>query len=170
MADQCTQHLMREHRAAEEVIAVLDSLQEGTQQHALWSEAQREPYLRIRRLLTVEFPLHVRKEEEVLFPALEGALPVHEGPLNVLRSEHRSLRTLAEKICEVGDLLAGGSPPAHAAQEFVALARSCCRLLRDHLYKEDRVMYPMVARLLSPERDAEILQEMLALEKPAPIR
>jgi hemerythrin-like domain-containing protein len=38
------------------------------------------------------------------------------------------------------------------------------RLIQDHLYKENRVLFPMVARFLSPERDAALLERMRAID------
>jgi iron-sulfur cluster repair protein YtfE (RIC family) len=77
--------------------------------------------------------LHVRKEEQVLFPFLERHYPRDSGPLAVLHDEHESL-----------------------------CAKMNPQLLRDHIRKEDTLLFPIVARLLSPEDDARLLRELEA--------
>jgi len=37
--------------------------------------------------------------------------------------------------------------------------------LRDYIYKEGMILFPMVARFLSPERDAQLLQQMKVITK-----
>ena len=93
------------------------------------------------------------------------------GPLAVLRGEHREIGSLLRRLCEVGGMLALGRGDAPLVEEFERVARSTIQMTRDHIYKEDRVLFPMVARFLSIERDEYLLGEMEALatsKEPAP--
>ena len=85
---------------------------------------------------------HHQREEEVLFPALEH-LGIG-GPPAVMRSEHVELRRLKHAVQD----LANGAD----AQALVMAARGLVEMLREHIAKEDNVLYPMAFELLRDER------------------
>lgn len=83
---------------------------------------------------------HHAKEEDVLFPALERAgLPREGGPVAVMLQEHEQGRLLLSQIAvaDGGDL----GPDLDAARSYVAL-------LRDHILKENEVLFEMGRSLL----------------------
>jgi len=168
MADQCIQHLLQEHRAAEEILAALDALLKAVEQDRRWSAARAESFARVRQFVTHDLPLHECKEDTILFPALAGFLPSDTGPLDVLRSEFTGIAVEAGRMVECADALAlskaeglaVGEAAPNLVQSFLRAARAFGQLLRDHIYKEDRVLFPMVARHLPAEQDAELLAAM----------
>ena len=91
---------------------------------------------------------HFRLEEQALFPLLAGHLSPEQGPLAVMHAEHASFREL---LAGLTNALRAGNRDAqrtHAAQLI--------ELLRGHIAKEDQVLFPMAARLLSTAEQAEV--------------
>lgn len=161
MADQCIQHLLQEHRAAEEILASLDALLDSLVQNPSWSANRDAAFARVRQFITSDLPLHKCKEDTVLFPALVGFLPSDSGPLDVLRGEFAAISAEAARMVECAAALVQDNASPRLIRNFLHAGRSFVQLLRDHIYKEDRVLFPMVARYLPPEKDAELLAAML---------
>jgi hemerythrin-like domain-containing protein len=160
MADQCIQHLLQEHRAAEDVLAALDALLDSLVQHPSWSADRDKAFVRVSAFIASDLPLHECKEDTVLFPALVGFLPSDSGPLDVLRSEFAGISAEAARMLECAAALSQDHASPKLVRNFLHAGRSFGQLFRDHIYKEDRVLFPMVARYLPAEKDAELLAAM----------
>jgi hemerythrin-like domain-containing protein len=91
---------------------------------------------------------HFVIEEQALFPVLERHIGRTHGPLAVMHAEHATFRELLQDLAS--SLRSGNA--AHAQQH----ARAIINLLRDHIAKEDGVLFPMAERLLSGEEGAEV--------------
>lgn len=163
MSDECVRHLQAEHARFVETFAALENWLQKTQAVAPlsqkdWQQARElfEPFAR-------DVALHIRKEEQVLFPVLEAYLPRDVGPLAVLRGEHRDISGHLGNLLESLGVLVSEPENRRARQSFLNAGHAILQLVYDHLYKEDRVLLPMVARFLSPERDAHLLQQMETL-------
>ena len=98
--------------------------------------------------LVQEVAHHFEIEEQALFPLLGRHLSSEQGPLAVMNAEHASFRELLQRLRDGLD-----SGRAEQAQEC---ARDIIDLLRAHIVKEDHVLFPMAARLLSPEELQEV--------------
>ena len=101
---------------------------------------------------------HLRKEEDLLFPALvEAGFSEQEGPVAVMRQEHQQGRELVQRLraaLEAGDL-----PGVTRAAGGYAL------LLREHIQKENMVLFNMARHALSQEKVEELLLGFQRLEK-----
>lgn len=84
------------------------------------------------------------------------------GPLAVLRGEHRELRQHFEKLRTTSGAMEAWDGTPATLQTFLQHGRALAQLMRDHIYKEDRILFPMVAKFLSGVRDAYLLREMEA--------
>jgi hemerythrin-like domain-containing protein len=85
---------------------------------------------------------HHGKEEGILFPSLTMAgIPEKGGPIGVMLSEHAKGRNL---IKEMEASLTSG--PAY--EKFASAAREYILLLRNHIEKENRVLFPAAERAL----------------------
>ncbi|MFQ5514020.1 MAG: hemerythrin domain-containing protein [Myxococcota bacterium] len=88
--------------------------------------------------------LHRRKEEEILFPALSAHFPPDAGPIACMLDEHREekrhLQGLSQAL-DVGD-----------REKIIIHGRSIVDLLRQHIMKEDHVLFPMAERLLDEDQ------------------
>lgn len=96
---------------------------------------------------------HHAKEEKLLFPALERhGVPKEGGPLGVMLMEHEQGRALVRTFAE-------GDPPtaAKAMRSFVVL-------LRDHIAKENEILFPIADRVLPAPEQKTILEAFEAAE------
>ncbi len=162
MAELAIQYLLKEHREIEKALNDLESLLDS---RAEWSAVHSETLALILLLFGRELAGHIQKEEELLFPALEGLLPHDEGPLTVLRDEHRDLCRYFCRLCHAGHSMSEEHHPESVREEFQRSARATIRIMRDHIYKEDRVLFPLVARLLPPGVDEKLLERMESLQR-----
>jgi hemerythrin-like domain-containing protein len=140
--------LMNEHRNIEKALAALERMAESFAGKGRIDPEPAGQAVEFLRLYADR--LHHGKEEANLFPAMEArGLPSDVGPTAVMREEHTMGRAF---IKDMGDALGEGDTGA-----FVDAARGYVALLREHIMKEDQVLFPMADRLLPPE-DQDVLR------------
>jgi hemerythrin-like domain-containing protein len=100
---------------------------------------------------------HHAKEEALLFPALaEQGIPVEDGPVGCMTSEHERGRALLGEVEQSAQALDIGNE--RSRRKFVEAARAYILLLADHIRKEDEVLFTIAETALDPvskERLAE---------------
>jgi hemerythrin-like domain-containing protein len=98
---------------------------------------------------------HHGKEERHLFPRMEArGLPSGSGPVAVMLQEHEQGRTAVRAMKDTLARLETGDQGA-AAELAEALLRYASHL-RNHIFKENNVLFPMADKMLSGE-DQEAL-------------
>ncbi len=98
---------------------------------------------------------HHGKEEDLLFPALEGkGFPRQGGPVGVMLIEHDQGRAYMKEMAAVSEEIARGN--AHAASRWITAARGYSDLLRAHIQKENNILFVMAERVLSDDEQAEL--------------
>lgn len=101
---------------------------------------------------------HHAKEEDLLFPVLERCgIPRESGPIGVMLSEHRSARALTQAMASALDDHAKGDRAGAAI--VCERGRQYIELIRQHIFKEDHVLYPMGDRAMSGEDQATLCQQ-----------
>lgn len=163
MAELTVNHLRQNHEAARKVMALFESLLGQLDQDPRWTPKRHASFEPIRDFLAGPLVLLIRKKNEVLFPALEGLFSLHNGPLVVLRCEYEALLSHFREVCRAGEALSREEDPGRNIGAITASGRKGMELLRDHLYKEEKVLFPMVAHYLTTERDEELLKQMESL-------
>jgi hypothetical protein len=143
-ADHVLAVLMDEHQR---LLARLERLEEILRTDASAPEPRRtllEELREIAAALLAAEPHH-RREEEVLFPALrERGI---DGPPAVMLAEHATLRERKQRLhCEVQQALAGEGP---SWSPVVRAGLALSSLLREHIHKEDEVLYPLAHRVIA---------------------
>jgi len=108
----------------------------------------------IERIRVLATPLlqHAHNEEVLLFPDLVVKLGGETGgPVGVLREEHVIIHGQVDRL---------SADPARAEfdQVFVAFDK----ILREHIAKEEEVVFPLSAQLLGDERLSQMNEEIPA--------
>ena len=131
---------MDEHRVIERVLGALEAA--GARMSA-GAPVRAEFYLQaVDFIVAFADGCHHRKEEGVLFPALEAAgIPRAGGPLGVMLAEHEEGRRITRGLRAAAEKLAAGDASAAADARWKALEYAA--LLRQHIMKEDNVLFPM---------------------------
>lgn len=154
--------LMDEHRAIKGVLDALDGYVEH--QASVPRETHQADILRF-----VEFiqqyadRIHHGKEEDILFERMVATgFPKQSGPLAVMYHEHDQGRGLVKELKGLGEHQ--GQWSAAERKRLVAAARSYTTLLRNHIHKEDNVLYPMAESGLGPDAIALVEQRFEEFE------
>ena len=103
---------------------------------------------------------HHGKEEDFLFPALEKVgIKNENGPIGVMLAQHKQGRELIKQMQEsiVNKIINKNA--------FVDAASSYVNLLRNHIEKEDTILFPMSDTKLPASKQKELLKNFENLEK-----
>jgi hemerythrin-like domain-containing protein len=141
--------LKNEHRVIERVLDALERNLSNPVDAAFYRQA-------IDFLRNFADGCHHAKEENELFPVLESAgIPREMGPIGCMLNEHEIGRALIRKIEASIDAAAAGD--AQALASLRQAATNYIQLLRNHISKEDNVLFVMADRALGPE-EQELLR------------
>jgi hemerythrin-like domain-containing protein len=144
--------LMSEHRLIENVLGSLETFVAEVEGGLAPERSVLADYGAFLRGFADAF--HHGKEEDILFlKMIERGFSRESGPVAVMLHEHRVGRSHVSVLREAG----GGAGPLTAVETQLAIehASAFIPLLRAHIQKEDRILYPMATRLLTgPELDA----------------
>ena len=114
------------------------------------------------QFLETELGIHLRKEEEVLFPVLSGYLGQEGGPIGVMLLEHEDLRRSLRALSTALGTLRGDAQPA-SCQEARQVGYGLIGLLRQHIKKEDHILFPMAGSFLDRGQLLALGQQMRAM-------
>ena len=157
-----TQTLRHEHDA---ILRMLEATEETARQLAageLVDPQVLDGLLEFFRLFADK--CHHGKEEELLFPKLaEKGMPRNMGPIGVMLLEHDQGRALVRQMSEAAADYQQSRPGA--AGRWAHAARSYAALLRDHIAKENNVLFVMAERMLTPEEQQELAAQFEAVEQ-----
>lgn len=107
---------------------------------------------------------HHAKEEDQLFPMLEQAgVPREDGPIGCMLSEHEAGRKYVRDI--LGDLAAAAAGDATAGRIVRSAIAAYIDLLREHISKEDNVLFEMAERLLGDFEQKELTRAFECVEE-----
>ncbi len=99
---------------------------------------------------------HHKREEDALFPRLEER--GIRGPPSMMRLEHNELRKRKKAL---KDLVEGASSldEADFSRQVIGLADFIVPTLRNHIFKEDDVLYPMALQTIPNDEWSRIRSE-----------
>ena len=158
---ECIQELRKEHEAIELVLNVLESVSARMQRGEVVATADLDAVMEFLSVFADR--CHHGKEEGFLFPAMEKAgIPRQGGPIGVMLHEHEQGRALIAKLFEaVGQIKAGQNS---VSAGFASAATDYAALLKQHISKENNILFPMAEARLSPSLDAELSKSFGELE------
>lgn len=150
---KATDELKAEHRVILEALSLLE---------AMALEARRRgriPEVHARELIdfaaTYADRCHHAKEEDYLFPALiRSGLPEDACVLRVMLREHELGRSWVVRMRQALEAQERGA--AEAGRWFHDAALGYVELLRNHITKEDNILFPLADRIFPAETQASL--------------
>lgn len=158
-----TDILMQEHRLIEHVLDALETAADQMERR----QAVRPGFFLDAADFIAGFAdgCHHRKEEGVLFGALrDSGMPVAGGPIELMLDEHEQGRRLTRGMRDAARRLEGSDDDADR-RSLITNARGYVALLREHIIKEDEMLFPMADELLSAERQDQVRQGFERVER-----
>jgi hemerythrin-like domain-containing protein len=158
---QATADLRSEHEVIQQVLDCVEVLAEQAAQTGRIDLASAREALDF--LGTFADRCHHGKEEQRLFPALHlKGLPKHVGPIAVMLDEHEQGRAAIQWMRQA--VLDAERDPAGAAARFAKSARTYVELLRDHIDKENGVLFPIADQMLNEAETRALLASFQEVE------
>jgi hemerythrin-like domain-containing protein len=156
-----TDILSSEHRVIERVIAALE-IQAGQIENG--GELDPEFFLKSSEFIRgFADGCHHRKEEGVLFKALAAnGLSEETGPVAVMLAEHELGRRFNRGMREAALAIQQGDMAARA--ELLRNVHGYANLLRQHIQKEDRMLFPMASRLIPFAAQGQVVVDFERVE------
>jgi hemerythrin-like domain-containing protein len=103
---------------------------------------------------------HHAKEEDVFFPVLkQRGIPEEGGPIGVMLHEH-----VLGRDC-VGRMRDASQCQPFDAKKFSEAAKQYIPLLRQHIFKENNVLFRMAEHVMSENDDAEVAKKFSQVEQ-----
>jgi hemerythrin-like domain-containing protein len=107
---------------------------------------------------------HHGKEEDVLFPELENrGVPREGGPIGVMLAEHEIGRGCIREISKAMACLRSGD--FKSVESIRTTVTEYREMLRNHIDKENNVLYPIADRLLSKDEDIKMVERFDEIER-----
>jgi len=141
-----TQVLRNEHNAILEVLETTEQVSQLLNKRVAVPPHVLSNIIEFFRLFADR--CHHGKEEDLLFPLLQKkGMPAGGGPIAVMLMEHDQGRAFIREMVEAAQAYEKGDKPA--GQQWADAAENYVMLLRQHIDKENNVLFIMAERLLS---------------------
>jgi len=150
--DKATEALKHEHRVIERVLAVVQGLADP------WRPLAIEPWRKaIEFIRGFADQCHHLKEEKILFPAMEEhGIPREGGPIGMMLLEHEEGRRYVRCMIAALELCAAKDEAAKIT--LVENAKAYLSLLREHIQKEDEILFKMADDVIPTDTQKALLR------------
>ncbi|MBE0650223.1 MAG: hemerythrin domain-containing protein [Bacteroidales bacterium] len=158
---KATQQLRDEHEGIKIILSVLEKIVKNIKD----SKPVNVTHLKqiFDFLKTFADKCHHGKEEEILFPALgKRGIPNEGGPVGVMLYEHEQGRGFIRLMVE--GLTACENEEEGAAQKIISASENYIQLLRNHIEKENNILFMMADQVLTESEQSQIFDEFEKLE------
>ena len=158
---KATEVLSEEHRTIERVIGSLETgawllSQDGTIRPEFFIEATNF-------IKGFADGCHHMKEEGVLFKAMvANGMPLEGSPVAAMLQEHEIGREYTRGLREAAERLKAGDQTARP--DVIYNAKHYAALLRQHIGKEDQVLFPMAGEVIPQARQASLVERFEKIE------
>jgi hemerythrin-like domain-containing protein len=158
---QATEVLSREHRVIEVVLGVLEKAADALDRGREVPRELLEKSLDFIRGFADT--CHHAKEEELLFPTLQQrGIPSEGGPVGVMLHEHEMGRGFVRGASEAFEAWSKGDRTK--GPEIARNLRGYVQVLRQHIYKEDNILFPMGDKVLDEADNARLVERFEEIE------
>jgi len=158
---EATDTLMSEHRVIERVLTVLDTAAQRLEH----GQAVRAGFFLDAADFIKGFAdgCHHHKEEGVLFESMvDHGMSRISGPIAVMLADHEQGRSFTRGMREAALKLEAGDASARGA--VITNTRGYVSLLRQHIMKEDNILFPMANRVIPPADQPKVVQDFERVE------
>ena len=147
-----TQDLIHEHIAIQSALRILEKILERMEKNVPIDINDLQGILEFLKEFADK--CHHGKEEGFLFPALEKTGVRNEGgPIGVMLLEHNLGRNL---IKQMQQSIQNGTVNI---DQYIEATTAYIKLLRAHIEKENKVLFPMIETRLSVSEQRELLEK-----------
>ncbi len=155
MNEDVTQTLVEEHRL---ILRMIELLERNARRTADGSFSDWQFYLdAVDFIRNFADRFHHAKEEDVLFAALvRNGMPAQHSPVAAMLMEHEEGRRFVRELDGAARAALAGT--VGQEPEIAANALAYAQLLREHIAKEDGILYPLAERVLPAAMRTEIRQ------------
>jgi len=156
-----TDSLLQDHRAIEQMLSAVGSMCANM-------EAGRSinvEHLRIAMEWIRDFKgdWHLTREENILFPALTNAGAKQHCTIGEILDEHK--REREQFMCMAKAAAGLRMDRSGANKAFCRYSKEYIDLIRDHIQREEKELYPLVDQLLDESKQPEIWHACQKLEE-----
>ena len=163
---KATDILMEEHRVIERVLA---SLETAANRLSAGQAIPMDFFLKAADFIkNFADGCHHKKEEGILFVALAAnGMPQDAGPVGMMLAEHEEGRRLTRAMREGAQRVQGGD--AAALSQVIQNALGYVALLRQHIQKEDHILFPMADQVIPIGQHQQIMADFNRIEHEADV-
>jgi len=147
---KCTDHLTHEHKTILRALDVLDAMATRVERDQPVEAVDVDTLLDFLRAFADEH--HQAEEESALFPELMRTSAATQPALRQMAFEHDQERSLVKGLED--------SLRTKKGFEFVQFACRLTDLLRNHIRKEDQILFEIAERSLSADQDERVAAEL----------
>jgi hemerythrin-like domain-containing protein len=158
---EAIEQLKKEHEAIKTMLQILEKVCESLQAGNKVDPQHLKQMLEFFQVFADK--CHHGKEEELLFPVLEEAGILKEGgPIGVMLNEHTLMRGYVKDLADAVDRYQLGEEKA--ASLIVRPALDYVATLRQHIDKENNILFKMAEMQLSEDQQKELLEQFESVE------
>lgn len=158
-----TEELVEEHKLILRMILVLESAVDKSESTGIVDTEIFEQVADFIRNFADKY--HHAKEEDILFKKMVAhGMPEKDSPIEAMLTQHEQGRSFVRGMLEATEELKSGDETS--SKEIITNAKGYIELLREHIEKENDVLYPLAERILPDKIQYELQNEFqLANEK-----
>jgi hemerythrin-like domain-containing protein len=155
--------LMNEHRLIESVLDSLEAYVDRLAPNPATETADLDRFTRFIRAFADT--CHHGKEEDILVQTrVQNGMPRDSGPIAVMLHEHEEGRQLVRTLTEFAARSAAPGWSDADRNQIRRAAHAYADLLRQHIQKEDGILYPMAVSRLDPVTMGDIARRFDTFE------
>jgi len=144
-----TEELVQEHEGVLLALHILEKICQKVKSGETLNSQHIDRFMEFLKVLVDK--CHHIKEEGVLFPAMEAVgIPLQSGPITFMLSEHQTGGEYIKSMHETFDAYRTGEKTE--LDRFVQNAMNYIALLRQHIDKENQILFPMADEWIPENR------------------
>ncbi len=158
---KATQQLKDEHEGVKIMLSIIEQVCRQLEAVGSLNEGHFEGILEFLKVFVDK--CHHGKEEDLLFPALIAVGVPKEGPIAVMLHEHEIGRNYVKAISEAYAIYMAGDK--FSSKDIMQNAYGYISLLKDHIEKENNVLFVMADSHLSDKIQDELFEGFEKIEE-----